>query len=71
MEGNFNVKADKININAPQESYSHLAVLDTITYFRRNIEMRLKQDMYNATGPLEYFAADGKCSFFAVRLLIG
>ena len=29
------------------------------------------QDVYHASRPLEYFAADEKCSPFAVRLPIG
>ena len=32
--------------------------------------MILKQDVYQAIRPLEYFAADKNCSLFAVRLHI-
>ena len=33
--------------------------------------MRFGQEVYHAIRPLEYFAADEKCSLFAVRLPIG
>ena len=65
------VGADVINIKALQETYPHLAVLDPVTYCYGNIEMILGQDVYHAIRPLEYFAADEKCSPFAFRLPIG
>ena len=67
----MNVGADVINIKAPQETYPHLAVLDTVTYCYGNIEMILGQDVYHVIRPLQFFAADEKCSPFAVRLPIG
>ena len=54
-----------------QEFYLHLAVLDPVKYRYGNIEMILEEDVYHAIRPLEYFAADEKCSLFAVRLHIG
>ena len=60
-----------INIEALQETYPHLAVLDPVIYCYGNIEMILGQDVYHAISPLEYFAADEKCSPFVVRLPIG
>ena len=67
----LNVGADVINIKALHETYPYLAVLDRVTYRYGNIEMILGQDVYHAIQPLEYFAADEKCSPFAVRLPIG
>ena len=66
----LNVGANVINIKALQETYPHLAVLDPVTYCYGNIEMILGQDVYDAIRPLEYFAADEKCSPFAVCLPI-
>ena len=71
VKKDLNVGADVINIKALQETYPHLAVLDPVTYFYGNIEMILGQDVYHAIRPLEYFAAEEKCSPFAVRLPIG
>ena len=67
----LNVGAGVINIKALQETYLHLAVLYPVTYCYGNIEMILGQDVYHAIRPLEYFAADEKCSPFAVGLPIG
>ena len=67
----MNVGADVINIQALQETYPHLAVLDPVTYCYGNIEMILGQDVYHAIRPLEYFAADEKSSPFSFRLPIG
>ena len=71
VKEDLNVGADVINIKALQETYPHLAVLDPVAYCYGNIEMILGQDVYHAIRPLEYFAADKKCSPFAVRLPIG
>ena len=71
VKEDLNVGADVINIKALQETYPHLAVLDPVTYCYGNIEMILGQDVYHAIRPLEYFAADEKCSPYAVRLPIG
>ena len=71
VKKDLNVGADIINIKALQETYPHLAVLDPVTYCYGNFEMILGQDVYHALRPLEYFAADEKCSPFAVRLPIG
>ena len=71
VKEDLNVGADVINTKAFQKTYPHLAVLDPVTYCYGNIEMILGQDMYHAIRPLEYFAADEKCSPFAVRLPIG
>ena len=59
-----------INTKALQETYPHLAVLDPFTFCYRNIEMILGQDVNHTIRPLVYFAADEKCSHFAVRLPI-
>ena len=67
----LNVGSDIIDVNSMQETYPHLAVLDPVNYSYGNIEMILGQDVYHAIRPLEYFAADEKCSPFAVRLPIG
>ena len=67
----LNVGADVINIKVLQETYPHLAVLDQVLHCYGNIEMMLGQDVYHAIRPLEYFAANEKCSPFAVRLPIG
>ena len=71
VKEDLNVGADVINIKTFQETYSHLGVLDPVTYCYGNVEMILGQDVYHAIRPLEYFAADEKCSPFAVRLPIG
>ena len=71
VKQDLNVGADVINIKALQETYPHLAVLEPVTYCYGNIEMIIGQDVYHAIRQLEYFAADEKCSPFAVRLPIG
>ena len=67
VKGDLNV----VNIKALPETHPRLSVLDPVTYCYGNIEMILGQDVYHAIRPLEYFAADEKCSPFAVRLPIG
>ena len=58
----LNVGANEINTKTLQETYPHLAVRDPITFCYGNVEMILGQDVYHAIRPLEYFAADKKCS---------
>ena len=65
------VGSDIIDVKSMQETYPHLAVLDTVRYSYGEIEMILGQDVYHAIRLLEYFSADEKCSPFAVRLPIG
>ena len=48
VKEHLNVGADVINIKALQETYPHLAVLDSVTYCYGNIEMILGQDVYHA-----------------------
>ena len=67
----LNVGSDIIDVKSMQETYPHLAVLDPVKYSYGNIEMIPGQDVYHAIRPLEYFAADEKCSPYAVRLPIG
>ena len=67
----LNVGSDMINVQALQETYPHLAVLDPVTYSYKDIEMIFGQDVYHAIRPLEYFSADEKRSTVSVRLLIG
>ena len=62
---------DIINVQALQESYPHLAVLDPVTYSYKDIEMILGQDVYHAIRTLEYFSAIEKRSPVAVSLPIG
>ena len=69
VKEDLNAGADEIKIKALQETYPHLAVLGQFTCCHGNIEMILGQDVYHATRPLEYFAADEKCSPFAVKFL--
>ena len=71
VKENLNVGSDIIYLQAPQETYPHLAVLDTVTYSYKDIELILGQDVYHAIRPLEYFSADEKRSPVAVRLPIG
>ena len=70
VKKDLSVGADVINIEALQETYPHLAVLDPVTYCYGNIEMILGQDVYHDIRPLEYFAAGEKCLPLAVRLPI-
>ena len=67
----LNAGSDIIYIKSMQETFPQLAVLDPVRYSYGNIEMILGQDVYHAICPLEYFAADGNCSPFAVRLIVG
>ena len=67
----LNVGSDNIDAKSMQETYPLLAALDPVKYSYGNIEMILGQDVYHAIRPLEYFAADEKCSPFSVRLPIG
>ena len=71
MREKLNVGSAIIDVKSMQKTYPHLAVLDTVKCSYRNIEMILGQDVYHAIRPFEYFAADEKCSPFAVRLPIG
>ena len=71
VKESLNVGSDIINVQALQETYPHLAVLDPVTYSYKDIEMILGQDVYHAIRPLEYFSADEKRSPVAVRLPIG
>ena len=71
VKESLNVGSDKINVQALQETYPHLAVLDPVTYSYKDIEMILGQAVYHAIRPLDYFAADEKRSPVAVRLPIG
>ena len=67
----LNVGSDIIVVKSMQETFPHLAVLHPVKYSYGNIKMILGQDVYHAIRPLEYIAADEKCSPFAVRLPIG
>ena len=67
VKESLNVGADIIYVQALQETYPHLAVLDPVTYSYKDIEMILGQDVYHAIRPLEYFSADEKRSPVAVR----
>ena len=71
VKESLNVGSDIINVQALQETYPHLAVLDPVTYSYKDIEMILGQDVYHAIRPLEYFSADETHSPVAVRLPIG
>ena len=71
VKESLSVGSDIINVQALQETYAHLAVLDPVTYSYKDIEMILGQDVYHAIRPLEYFSADEKRSPVAVRLPIG
>ena len=71
VKEDLNVGAGLINIEALQETYSHIAVLDPVTHCYGKIQMIFGQDVYHAIRPFNYFAADEKCSPFAVRLPIG
>ena len=70
VKESLNVGSDIINVQALQQSYPHLAVLDPVTYSYKDIEMILGQDVYHAIRPLEYFSADEKRPPVAVRLPI-
>ena len=71
VKESLKVGSDIINVQALQETYPHLAVLDPVTYSYKDIEMILGQDVCQAIRPLEYFSADEKSSPVAVRLPIG
>ena len=71
VKESLKVGSDIINVQGVQETYPHLAVLDPVTYSYKDIEMILRQDVYHAIRPLEYFSADEKRSPIAVRLPIG
>ena len=71
VKESLNVGSDIINVQALQETYPHLAVLDPVTYTYKYIEMILGQDVYHAIRPLQYFSADEKRSPVTVRLPIG
>ena len=53
VKESLNVGSDIINVQALQETYPHLAVLDPVTYSYKDIEMILGQDVYHAIHPLE------------------
>ena len=66
----LNVGVDVINIKTLRETYPHLALQDPVTYCYGNIEMVLGRGVYHDILPLEYFAADERCSPIAVSLPI-
>ena len=53
VKESLNVGSDIINVQALQETYPHLAVLDSVAYSCKHIEMMLGQDVYHAIRPLE------------------
>ena len=53
VKESLNVGSDIIYVQALQETYPHLAVLDPVTYSYKDIEMILGQDVYRAIRPLE------------------
>ena len=63
VKEDLTVGADVINIEALQETYSHLAVLEPVTYCYGNIEMILGQDVHHAIPPLEYFARSSRFAY--------
>ena len=67
----LNVGSDIIDVKSMQETYPHLANPDPVNYSYGNLEMILGQDVYHSIRPLDYFAADEKCSPFDARLPIG
>ena len=67
----LNVCSDIIDVKSMLSTYPRLAVLDLVSYSCGKIEMILREDVYHAIHPLQYFAADEKCSSFAARLRIG
>ena len=67
VKESLNVGSDIINVQALQETYPHLEVLDPVTYSYKDIEMIIGQDVYHAIRPLEDFSADEKRSPVAVR----
>ena len=71
VKESLNVGSYINNVQASQETYPHLAVLELVTYSYKDIEMILGQDVYHAIRPLEYFSADEKCLPVAIRLPIG
>ena len=71
VKESLKIGSDVVIVQALQETYPHLAVLDHVTYSYKDIEIILGQDVYHAIRPLEYFSADEKRSPVAVRLPIG
>ena len=71
VKESLNVGSDINNVQALQETYPQLAVLDPVTYSYKDIEMILGQDVYHAIRRLENFSADEKRLSVAVRLPIG
>ena len=71
VKESLNVGSDINNVQALQETYPHLAVLDPVTYSYKDIEMILGQDVYHAIRRLENFSANEKRLPVAVRLPIG
>ena len=54
VKESLNIGSDIINVQALQETYPHLAVLNPVTYSYKDIEMILGQDVYHAIRPLEF-----------------
>ena len=53
VKESLNVGSDIINVQALQETYPHLVVLDPVTFSFKDIEMILGQDVYHAIRLLE------------------
>ena len=70
-KNSLNFGSDIFNVQALQETYPHLTILDPVTLSYKYIEMILGQDVYHAIRPLEFFSANEKSSPVAVRLPIG
>ena len=67
VKEDFSVGAEVINIKALQETYPHLAVLESIKYCYGSVDMTLGDDLYHAIRTLECFAEDEKSLPFAVH----
>ena len=61
---NLNLGADISDVQEQQDTYPHLAALDSITYINGIPEMMLGQDFYRLLRTSKYIALDEKCSVF-------
>ena len=58
VKESLNVGSGINNVQALQETYQYLAVLDPVTYSNKDIVMLLGQDVCHVNRPLKYFSVD-------------
>ena len=62
--------SDVTDVQQLQETYTHLAVIDSVTYSYKGVDMMFRQGVFRAIRHFEHFSAAEKHSSVAVNLPI-